>query len=176
MRAENQPQPRVQSEQTANSVINSVEMPFTDDDGWCKVTVGWHDDQVTNDAGERVGCWIAQCESQGGCFGHSEASQLHAMAELVRSLAALCDMYAHMETERHRAVWSSPDVLAKEIREAESDLHIVQRVVTSEIADADKWDRALKPLWRAERALRDFAARIVERSRTAQTPEEERAR
>lgn len=145
-----------------------VDMPFAHDDGWNEVTVGWHDDQYSDGRG----CWIAECSTQGGCIADSEVSEIHALAELVRGLAAMCHMYEKREVELHRAIYNSPDVLVKELREAEADLHEVQGYITTHVEPSatDNWDAGLRPLWRAERAVEAFAARISDNpSRTEET-------
>lgn len=145
--ADERPKPRQYTNEAGHIVI---EFPFVRDDGWAKVTVGWSDEDSA---------WVAECSQEPGCIAVSEISQLDALADLVGALSGLCHIYQQRETELHRAIHNSPDSLAKELREAERDLRAVQQTICNNIDDHTT--EMLQPLWRAERAIEAFAARIA---------------
>lgn len=138
------------------------ECGYASDDGWAAVKVEWSKDAI----GEDQGAWVATISVQSGAIGIG-ATQMEAMIELVRSLAAFVDVMSRREAELHRTISVSPDALAQEIARAGSDLHRVQHIICNEMPDVERSDdetdpvsRALRPLWRAERALEAFAARL----------------
>lgn len=92
---------------------------------------------------------------------------MEALADLVRALASGWTIWLRREDELHRAIHNSPDALAKELREAERDLHTVQQTICSAINGPTT--AALEPLWRAERALTAFAARLATNAETRTT-------
>lgn len=139
-----------------------TEMPFTRDEGWATVTVGWEEDQYTAKDGSRRGCWYAKCSAHPWVLADSETSQLDALANLVCALSGLCGLYEKREVELHRAIHNSPDSLAKELREAQDDLSAVQQTICTRI-DTPDTTPMLEPLWRAQRAIEAFAARIATR-------------
>lgn len=140
----------------------SHECGFTTSDGWAAVTCEWEDNAIRG--GE--GAWVATSYAQMWCMGIG-ATPMDAMADLARSLCALTDVLLRREVELHKAIHNNPEALAREIASAETDLHLVQHILCNEMpgvsreGEDDAVSRALRPLWRAERVLEAFAARLT---------------